>query len=123
MQRNKATKDGMAPIYLRITVNGKRSQISIKRKIEIDKWNIEAGKVNGKTSEIKNLNKYLESIKYKVHRIQERLQDENKRITALIIKNIYLGKEERQKMLLVIFQKHNDQVEKLIGKDCYFLVL
>ena len=115
--RNKATKDGLAPIYVRITVNGRRSQISIKRKIEIDKWNIEAGKVNGKTSEIKNLNRYLESIKYKIHKIQERLQDDNRHITSHLIKDIYLGKEEKKKMLLEIFQNHNNQVEELVGKD------
>lgn len=115
--RNKATKDGLAPIYVRITVNGRRSQISIKRKIEIDKWNTEAGKVNGKTSEIKNLNRYLESIKYKIHKIQERLQDDNRHITSLLIKDLYLGKEEKKKMLLEIFQNHNNQVEELVGKD------
>ncbi len=117
LQRSKATKDGMAPVYLRITVNGKRSQISIKRKVEILKWNSGAGKVNGTTQEVKELNRYMDSIKHQIYRIQQRLQDENRHITALIIKDIYQGKEESFKMLLKIFQDHNTQVEKLIGKD------
>jgi site-specific recombinase XerD len=117
LQRNKATKDGKAPIYLRITVNGKRSQISIKRKISITKWNNEAGKVIGTTLEVKELNRYLNSLEHRVFKIQQKLLDDNRKITALLIKNIFTGNDENQKMLLKIFQDHNNQVEKLVGKD------
>jgi integrase len=117
LQRNKVTKDGKAPIYMRITVNGKRSQISIKRKISIDKWNNEAGKVIGTTTEVKELNRYLNSLEHKIFKIQQKLLDENRPISALLIKNIFTGKAENQKMLLKIFQDHNNQVEKLVGKD------
>lgn len=117
LQRNKVSKDGKAPIYLRITVNGKRSQISIKRKISINKWNNEAGKVIGTTLEVKELNRYLNSLKHKIYKIQQKLLDDNRRITALLIKNIFTGEEESHKMLLKIFQDHNNQVERLVGKD------
>jgi site-specific recombinase XerD len=117
LQRNKVTKDGKAPIYLRITVNGKRSQISIKRKISITKWNNEAGKVIGTTLEVKELNRYLNSLEHRVFKIQQKLLDDNRKITALLIKNIFTGNDENQKMLLKIFQDHNNQVEKLVGKD------
>jgi len=88
LQRNKVSKDGKSPIYLRITVNGKRSQISIKRKISINKWNNEAGKVIGTTLEVKELNRYLNSLKHKIYKIQQKLLDDNRQITALLIKNI-----------------------------------
>ena len=38
-------------------------------------------------------------------------------ITAEKIKNVYLGKNSNQKMLLAIFQEHNDKVNELVGKD------
>lgn len=117
LQRNKVTKDGKAPIYMRITVNGKRSQISIKRKVLIDKWNSNAGKVIGNSIEVRELNRYLTSLEHKVFTIQQKLLDENRAISALLIKNILTGKAENQKMLLKIFQEHNNQVEKLVGKD------
>jgi len=117
LQRNKVSKDGKSPIYLRITVNGKRSQISIKRKISINKWNNEAGKVIGTTLEVKELNRYLNSLKHKIYKIQQKLLDDNRQITALLIKNIFTGEEENHKMLLKIFQDHNNQVERLVGKD------
>ena len=117
LQRNKATSDGKAPIYLRITVNGRRSLISVNRKILMDQWNNEAGKVNGTTPQIRDLNRYMDSIRYKIYKIQLKLQENNRTITSQLIKDIYLGKEEDQKMLLKIFQDHNDQVERLVGED------
>jgi|GEM_PF-6374761 len=40
----------MLLFYLRITVNGKRSELNIKRKVLLTKWNSEGGKVRGTTS-------------------------------------------------------------------------
>jgi site-specific recombinase XerD len=117
LQRNKVTKDGKAPIYMRITVNGKRSQISIKRKVAVEKWNSEAGKVVGKSMEVRELNRYLNSLENKIFKIQQKLLDDNRPISALLIKNIFTGKIENHKMLLKIFQDHNNQVERLVGKD------
>jgi len=43
-------KTVMLLFYLRITVNGKRSELNIKRKVLLTKWNSEGGKVRGTTS-------------------------------------------------------------------------
>ena len=116
-KKNKISQDGKAPIYMRITVNGKRSQISIKRKVAVEKWNSEAGKVVGKSIEVRELNRYLNSLENKIFKIQQKLLNDNRPISALLIKNIFTGKIENHKMLLKIFQDHNNQVERLVGKD------
>ena len=114
---NDIDKNGNAPIYLRITVNGKRSEFSIKRKVLLNTWNSEAGKVRGTTADVRELNRYMDSIKVKVHKIQETLLENQELVTSEIIKNIYLGKSIKHKMILEVFQEHNDKVVKLIGKD------
>ena len=38
IKRSKADKNGKANIYLRITVNGKRAELSISRKVDVKKW-------------------------------------------------------------------------------------
>ena len=43
---------------------------SVNRKILMDQWNNEVGKVNGTTPEIRDLNRYLDSIRYKIYKIQ-----------------------------------------------------
>lgn len=114
---NDIDKNGYAPIYARITVNGKRSEFSIRRKVQLTRWNSDAGKIRGTTPDVRELNKYLLSIELKINKIQEQLSENNILITAEKIKNVYLGKNSNQKMLLAIFQEHNDQVNELIGKD------
>ncbi len=117
IKRCKADKNGYANIYLRITVNGKRSEFSIRRKVHIEKWSSDAGKGKGFTKEVQELNHYIDSIQNKIYEIHRTLINQNKTITATSLRNVYIGKDENQKMLLKIFQDHNDQVEKLIGID------
>lgn len=42
---NNLDNKSKAPIYLRITVDGKRCVLSLKRKIFLSKWNTEASKM------------------------------------------------------------------------------
>ncbi|MDB2462641.1 Arm DNA-binding domain-containing protein, partial [Algibacter sp.] len=51
-------KNGKTSIYLRITVNGKRCEISIKRKIDSTRWNSISGTLNGNSEEAYQLNRY-----------------------------------------------------------------
>ena len=39
LKKSKLLKNGEAPICMRITVNGKRAEVQIKRSVEIEKWN------------------------------------------------------------------------------------
>ena len=61
-KRNDVDKEGKVPVYIRITLNGKRSELSIQHKIEIGHWNTGAGKAKGNTQEAKNLNRLMDSI-------------------------------------------------------------
>ncbi|WP_203256877.1 site-specific integrase [Hyunsoonleella ulvae] len=117
LQKNKVTLDGKAPIYVRVTVNGKRAQISIQRKVLIEKWDSSTGKVKGTSAESRTINSYIDSIRHKLQKLQERFIDEGKTVTALAIKNRYLGKDRVNKMLIEIFQEHNSKVNSLVGKD------
>jgi hypothetical protein len=48
---------------MRITVNGQRAEVSIKRNIHTDNWENKACKAKGYKSEVKQLNQYLETLK------------------------------------------------------------
>lgn len=114
---NDGDKHGKVPIYARITVNGKRNEFSIRRKVTLDKWSSEAGKIKGNSTEARTFNRYLSEIESKLYRIHQDLSQNGDSVTAIKIKNSYFGKDKVHKMLLEIFQDHNDKVEKLVGKD------
>ncbi|WP_435523428.1 Arm DNA-binding domain-containing protein [Chryseobacterium indoltheticum] len=52
-------------MYFRITVGGKRKEISTGKTIKTKEWNSKAGKVNGNSVNSKSLNIFLESIRTK----------------------------------------------------------
>jgi len=115
LKKNKASASGTLPIYLRITIDGKRTEISTKRTIEIKKWSVEANKAIGRTEDIRELNAYLDSLVSKVYQCQRDLIQDNKEVTTETLKNKFLGIEEKQVTLINLFKDHNKQVERLIG--------
>lgn len=54
IKRTKLLKTGEAPICMRITINGKRGEIQIKRSVPPEKWNVHKECAVGKNGGIKN---------------------------------------------------------------------
>ena len=75
-------KNGKAPIYARITVDGKRVEVSIKKDIEIDNWSHGKGMAKGKGEEIRGLNTFLEQIRSRMVECYQQLQLKKQLITA-----------------------------------------
>lgn len=107
--------NGKVPIMGRITVNGKAVQFGAKVDASPQLWSSKAGKAIGRTQEVIELKGILESIKATMTKIYRELQERETTVTPERIKNVFFGIEVQQQMLLELFQKHNDNVEKLIG--------
>ena len=72
-------------------------------------------KVIGHSSDSKQHNAQLEEIKASLHSIYHELQRKDNYVTAEKVKNEFLGISENHETLLSLFQKHNEDVKKLIG--------
>jgi hypothetical protein len=48
------------PVYARITIDGKRIEISLKHKIAVSDWNDKTGMAKNNTEEGKSLNNFME---------------------------------------------------------------
>ena len=117
LKRTKATTAGLTPIYLRVTVDGKRIEISTKRYVEESKWSIQAGRVKGNSEEARSINVYLDMLRSQVYDHQTELIQRGLLVNADNMRNKILGVEERHRSLIQIFEDHNKQIEKLIGKE------
>lgn len=105
----------ISAIYFRITVNGKRKEISTGKTIKSKEWNSKAGKVNGNSANSKSLNIFLEGVRTKIFESYTLLFNNGKTITCENLKNKFLGVEERRMTLVEVFGDHNDQIKELIG--------
>ncbi len=54
-------KDDKAPIYVRITVNGKRTEFSMNKLYPIQEWDGKMSRAKGRTAHARTLNDELDS--------------------------------------------------------------
>lgn len=85
-------------------------------------WRLVSGMPKGnvrlvRTESIWNFNHYLETVRARVLRIHRELEQDDKPITAEILKNLFYGESQTPKMLLEVFKEHNTKYRELIGKD------
>jgi len=113
----KANAAGQLPIYVRLTVDGKRLEFSTKKFVENSKWSSELSKMKGTTEEARSINSYLDLMKTKVFNAQMELMHRKENLTIENFKEKLLGTEQRQRMLIPIFQDHNNKIKELIGKE------
>ncbi|MFM7894491.1 MAG: phage integrase SAM-like domain and Arm DNA-binding domain-containing protein, partial [Flavobacterium sp.] len=113
----KVAKNGLLPIYLRITINGARIELSTSRFVEKTKWNAEAGKMKGSSEEARLINTHLDTLRTKVYETENWMINNNQEINAQSFKNRLLGVEEKQRKLILIFEDHNKRMKELVGRE------
>lgn len=114
-RKTKAYVKGTLPIYLRLTINGQRIELSAKRSCEPSKWNSSAGRASGTKEDVRILNAYLDTLQRTVYEAYRLLLESKEEITSQRIKDVLTGVSEKPRMLLEIFLEHNDQMQALIG--------
>src|SRR5665213_475402 len=117
LKQAKNQKEQRWYVYLRITVDGDRKEVSIKRQWIPDQWNSKTGRATEIYEEAIELNRYLDAISNKVHQIQRNLINDGKSVTSETIKNILTSRGEKKYFILEAFQDHNRQMKALIGKE------
>jgi site-specific recombinase XerD len=116
-KRAKASVNGLVPIYTRITINGKRIELSSNRFVELPKWSTEAGKMKGNSEEARSINSHLDMLRIQIIDMQMELLHKKIPVTTETLKSKILGVDERQRMLIPIFQDHNNKIKELVGKE------
>ncbi|HAY3540606.1 site-specific integrase [Elizabethkingia meningoseptica] len=116
-KKSKAKSNLQVPVYLRITVNGKRSEFSTGKNVDLSKWNPEISRLKGNSEEARTINKYFDVLLSKILEIERNLTLSGESFEATDVRNLLTGRQETERHLIPIFQDHNDRMEKLIGKD------
>ncbi|MFN8257695.1 MAG: site-specific integrase [Bacteroidales bacterium] len=119
-KKHKLLRNGEAPIYLRITINGEISELAVKRSVDPDFWDSNKGCSTQKKQEGKELNYYLEQTKHKLFEVQKDLEFEGIEVTAKSVKDRYLGIDSNSTTLIKAYIEHNEDMKKMIGKGVAF---
>jgi len=115
LRHDKIDKQKRIPIYLRITLDGDKTEISLKKKIANEQWNLIRGEPKQNTQDLIQLSLYLNSQKNLVHDVYSELSITRQYITLKKLKDRLLGNEINKDTLIALAQHHNIEFENLIG--------
>jgi integrase len=103
-------KGNLAPIYARVTVDGKRAEISLKREASVTYWDTKSKRTSSRTPEGKALNQYLDQVYAKLLECYKQLSSDFELVTSKKIKARFLGQDENHKTLLDLVTYHNENM-------------
>ncbi len=113
--RQDKVKTDKALIYVRITVDSQRVELSLKRYIHPLEWNAVKGQARGSRKEMAQLNTYLEQIRSRLTECYQEIQLKKQLITAKGIKSLFLGTDDNQYTLTKLVAYHNETMKTVLA--------
>ena len=92
-QKTRKNKRNEFPIYLRITVDGKRAELSTHRFVDEKSWDAKSQRVKNRATNAIQINSFLDMIRGKVQETFNTLIASGEEVTARRIKDIISGKD------------------------------
>jgi site-specific recombinase XerD len=103
------------PIYARVTINGKRMELSMKQKIKTEDWSDQKGMAKTKKEEFKVLNNYLEQMRSSFVECYRDMTIKKKVINIDTFKDAYYGHDENEMTLFKLTTYHNQDMKETIA--------
>lgn len=111
LKTQKTSMQGKAPICARVTVNGKRTEISVKRSVNANEWDERKGMAKGSRKETVELNMFLNQFKAKIINTYQQMLLNDVAIDGPAIRDKVLGTDHLAPTLLSLIEYHNEQQE------------
>lgn len=98
-------------LYLRLTLNGQRVNISLKRKVDVDTWNKKTQRANGSGKVSKNLNIYLNNTQSKIYKIYEQCISQDRPFDVHTLKEEFLGESQKNYSFQNLIDYYNEKMQ------------
>lgn len=113
VKKNQPKKNGLCPVMGRITIDGQIVQFSCKFDIDPKIWDVDAGRASGRTEQAREANRLLDQIGASLTKHYREIVNRDGFVSAEKVKNAYLGMDMRYETLLKVFERHNEDFEKM----------
>ena len=104
-------------LYLRVTVDGVRKELSTKRKWDPKRWDAKSERAIGTKEDARAFNTFIDTMVMKINQFKMDLMYSEKTITAQRIIDFLLGRVASKASLLSEFQLHNEEMKALVPSD------
>jgi site-specific recombinase XerD len=117
LKKRATYKSGPVAIYLRFTVEGQRAEVSTGKTCDPTRWNVQSGRANGTKEDVRILNTYLDTLQAKAHELHNIMTINDDEVTAETLKNRFIGKVEKARTIVAVFEDHNSKMKSLVGQE------
>lgn len=113
----KRAVNNKANIYIRVTLNGKRVNISLKKKINISTWDEKLQRASGTDKDSRVLNLYLNEVQSKVYRIYEDFKRDEVPFTSQMVKAKFLGEDKTRFSFQNLVDYYNEKMQHKLHRN------
>ncbi len=113
----KRAVNNKANIYIRVTLNGKRVNISLKKKINISTWDEKLQRASGTDKDSRILNLYLNEVQSKVYRIYEDFKRDEVPFTSQMVKAKFLGEDKTRFSFHNLVDYYNEKMQHKLHRN------
>jgi len=108
---SKRAKNNQTSLYARITINGKRVNISLKEKVDLNLWSPKLQKAKGNSATSRSVNFFIAQVKADIMQSYRDLNNGTRMVTPQLVKARYLGEDKETHSLRDLFLYHNETME------------
>jgi integrase len=113
--KSKLSSKGIAPIYLRITIQGQKTELATGINTSPSQWNGKRCLIKGNSAEARELNQNLQSLKEKVLEAYNELLSRGIPVSPEMVKSKAVGNDDSKVTLLYALEYHNALLPKNNG--------
>lgn len=115
IRKNAKGQNDKKPIYCRVTLNGRRTEIATGIYVDEKTFNPSTGFVKGTSKDAQIINAQLDDIRNRLRRIFKCLEESENQFTTEMLRDAFLGKAEERKTILEAMKWHNDMFQQKVG--------
>ena len=115
LRKYKNRMDQPQHIFVRITLNGRKVEMTTHLKCTLNDWDQKHRRVSSKTKEAQAINNLLTAIRSRINHIYYEQTLYGETTTPQAIKDAFTGADKKNHYLLELFQSHNQDIRKQVG--------
>jgi integrase len=117
--KSRLNSKGEQPIYIRITVDGKRKEKSLNRTIKLSNWDTQKQRAKGTGENARILNEFLTAETNKIYKSRHELDYSGQKVSVSSLVNLYSGSKKKAPTLIEVFEFENTRTKKLVALGTY----
>lgn len=103
-KKSRISRQQLLPIYLRVTIEGKRFEVSTHHHVRPLEWSSSAGKVKGRDKTAIETNMALDEIRRRVYEYKERISFEKRNFTINTLREKWFGEDSDKRTLMGVIK-------------------